>query len=427
MAARALTTLLMMPLMVSALEQLDDTSMSDVVAQEGVRLISEYELEIQNIALIDTDDGGSTALSNITQGTRHNRQQIIDFKIASELELHDSMYGAGKYAEQYDTDNGTGACALDASACGGRLGLAFFNRDLPYDMEVGSIEINGKTVGSMGITDFEVNAFQNQSLFIENMSLDQQSLNVTAFAGGADGRGINFSIYVPKTAQLKQYFEIDGVKLSSTVRFIDVDPESTSSLTAFSTDRDTNGDSFVRIEDYAGGLDLKNVTIDGHEDGILIGLPTLENGLIAITDFKLGNDEIGYEFINDILFKDIHLTGGTLLLKPDKDLNGSSINMDMTINSGTGFTYVYRDDKDQINASVVLPKDLVIAGASINTSNNNGLELGLGSIKGQVVVSELSLAPNFYTTAQRTAQAPLGELTVNLNVANTSYLHVRGN
>ena len=43
MAARALTTLLMMPLMVNALEKLDDSSMSNVVAQEGVRLISEFE------------------------------------------------------------------------------------------------------------------------------------------------------------------------------------------------------------------------------------------------------------------------------------------------------------------------------------------------------------------------------------------------
>jgi len=419
MAARALTTLLMMPLMVNALEQLDDTSMSDVVAQEGVRLISEYELELQSISLIDTDGGGSTTLSNITQGTRHNRQQIIDFKIASELELYDNMYGAG----EYETEN---SCTAGAIGCGERLGLAFFNRELPYDMEVGSIEINNKKVGSIGITDFEVNAFKHQTDFISNLSLDQQSLNVTAFAGGADGRGINFSIYVPKTAQLNQYFEMDDVYLSSTVRFVDVDPESTS-LTDYSPERDTNGDSFITIEDYAGGLDLKNITIDGHDDGILIGLPTLENGLVAITDFKIGNEDIGYEYINDILFKDIHLTGGSLLLKPDVDVDGSSINMDMTINSGTRFTYVYRDDKDQINAKVQLPKDLVIAGASINTSKEKGLELGLGSVKGQVVINEISLAPNFYSDAQRAAQAPLGELTLNVNIANTSYLHVRGN
>jgi len=409
----------MMPLMVSALETLDDSSMSDVVAQEGVRLISEYELEIQNISLIDTDDGGSTTLSDITQGTRHNRQQIIDFKIASELELYDGMYGVGEYADK-------NSCTAGAAGCGERLGLAFFNRELPYDMEIGSVEINGKKVGSVGITDFEVNAFRHQTDFISSLSQDQQSLNVTAFAGGADGRGINLSVYVPKTAQLKQYVEIDGVKLSSTVRFIDADPES-STLTDVLPGRDVNGDNIVNIDDYSGGLDLKNMTIDGHEDGVLIGLPTLEDGLIAITDFKIGNDEIGYEFINDILFKDIHLTGGSLLLKPDKNSNGSSINMDMTINLGTSFTYVYRDDKDQINAKIRLPEHLTITGASINTSDVRGLELGLGSIKGQVVVDEISLSPNFYSNAQRLAQAPLGEVTVNLNVANTSYLHVRGN
>lgn len=414
MASRALTTLLMLPLMVNALETLDDTSMSDVVAQEGVRLISEYELEIQNIALIDTDDGGSTSLSNITQGTRQNRQQIIDFKIASEAQLYEDFNGE--------------TCTVGAANCGSRLGLAFFNRDLPYDVEVGAIEINGKSVGSMGIVDFEVNAFKHHTAFLDGIRPDQQSFNVTAFAGGADGRGINFSLYVPKTAQLKQYFEIDGVKLSSTVRFVDVDPESTSeSLAVFSEARDTNGDDVITIADYSGGLDLKNMTIDGHKDGILIGLPTMDNGLVAISDFRIGNEEIGYEYINDIIFKDIHLTGGSLLLKPDKAEGGSSINMDMTINAGTGFTYVYRDDKDQINAKVRLPEALVIADASINTSTAKGLEIGLGSIKGKVVVDEVSLAPNFYTNAQRAAQAPLGELTMNLNIANTSYLHVRGN
>lgn len=414
MAARALTTLLMMPLMVSALEQLDDTSMSDVVAQEGVRLISEYELEIQNISLIDTDDGGSTTLSDITLGTRNNQQQVIDFKIATEADLYESLHGA--------------ECTSGPGCDGDRLGLAFFNRELPYDMEVGSVEINGKAVGSIGVTDFEVNAFKHHTAFINGMTQDQQSLNVTAFAGGADGRGINFSVYVPKTAQLKQYFEIDGVKLSSTIRFVDVDPESSAdSLAVYSTDRDTNNDNEITIADYSGGLDLKNLTIDGHENGVLVGLPTLENGLIAITDFKIGNDEVGYEFINDILFKDIHLTGGSLLLKPDLNEDGSSINMDMTIKAQTGFTYVYRDDKDQINAKVRLQKDLVIANASINTSSEKGLELGLGSIKGQVVIDEVSLAPNFFTDAQRAAQAPLGEITVNLNIANTSYLHVRGN
>jgi len=53
MAARALIALLMMPLIASALERLDDFSMSDVVAQEGVILRSEYEIEIDTVQYFD--------------------------------------------------------------------------------------------------------------------------------------------------------------------------------------------------------------------------------------------------------------------------------------------------------------------------------------------------------------------------------------
>jgi len=416
MAARALTTLLMMPLMVNALEQLDDISMSDVVAQEGVRLISEYELYIQNISLIDTDGKGSTSLSDITQSTRPNRQQVIDFKIASEASLHESMYGS--------------ACTPGAGCDDTRLGLAFFNRDLPYDMTVGGIEINGKSVAKISVTDFEVNAFSqftHNTEFLAPLSADQQSLNVTAFPGGFDGRGINFSIYVPKTAQFKQDVEVNGVKLSSTVRFIDADPTD-SGL----SDKDVNGNpnaSGVKttINDYQGGLDMSNITVDGVADGIRIGLPTMEDGVVAITDFRIGNDEIGYDYINDIVLKDIDLTGGFIVLKPDEAADKSSINIDMTINENTAFTYVYRDPNDQISARISLISDLEVKDASINTTIENGLELGLGDISGRVKIDHITLAPNFYTDAQREIQAPLGELTVNLNIANTSYLHIQGN
>ena len=153
----------------------------------------------------------------------------------------------------------------------------------------------------------------------------------------------------------------------------------------------------------------------------------MEDGVIAITDFRIGNDDIGYDFINDIIFKDIDLMGGSVLLKPDEVAGHSSINMDITVNQGTGFTFVYRDDFDQINARISLAENLEIRGASINSSSENGLELGLGQIKGQVLIDNITLSPNSLTSAQRQVQAPLGELTMNLNIANTSYLHIRGN
>jgi hypothetical protein len=417
MAARALTTLLMMPLMVNALETLDDSRMSDVVAQEGVRLISEYELYIQNISLIDTNDHGSTTLSDITQSTRPNRQQIIDFKVASEAALYESNHGV--------------ACSAGPGCDDNRLGLAFFNRDLPYDLTIGGIEINGKSVAKVSVTDFEVNAFDqftHDARFLAPLTLDQQSLNVTVFPGGAEGRGINFSVYVPKTAQFKQEFEVNGIKLASTVRFIDADP-SDDDL----SNKDINGNPLgggvarTTINDYQGGLDLTNITVDGVDDGIRIGLPTLTDGVIAITDLSIGNDEIGYDKINDVIFKDIDLTGGFMVLKPDENLGASSVNLDMTVNKDTAFTYVYRDPSDQISTRISLTENLVIKNASMNTSIENGLELGLGDITGRVKLDQLTLAPNFYTDLQRAKQAPLGELTVNLNIGNASYLHIQGN
>lgn len=413
MAARALTTLLMMPLMVNALEQLDDSSMSSVVAQEGVRLISEYEIYLQNLSIIDGDDGGVSSLSDITFGTRANRQQEIDFKIASKTELYEEVHGVN-------------SCVAPAD-CGSELGLAFFNRDLPYDLEVGAIEINGKSVAGVGITDFEVNAFANNPAFLSGMHANEKSLNVTAFAGGFDGRGIDFSVYVPKTAQFKQYVEVNGVKFASTVRFIDADPENPNLTTTDQNGNPNPGAVTTTIADYQGGLDMSNITVDVVSDGLRLGLPEMEDGVIAITDFRLGNDEIGYDYINDIVFKDIDLTGGYILMKPGLLESEDAINMDMQVNAGTGFTYVYRDPNDQINARIELSKDLTIAGASINTSSVNGLEIGLGQVKGQVFIDDITLAPNFYTDTQRAQQAPLGELTVNLNIANTSYLHIQGN
>ncbi|MFT4764973.1 MAG: hypothetical protein ACI9OH_002079 [Oleispira sp.] len=419
MAARALTTLLMMPIMVSALERLDDSSMSDVVAQEGVRLISEYEVYIQRMSVIDTDgnkliadDSGRTSLSDITLATRVNRQQEIDFKIASKNELYEEVHGI--------------ACTAP-SDCGTELGLAFFNRDLPYDLEVGAFEINGKSVAGIGITDFEVNAFANNPAFLGQLHANEKSLNVTAFAGGFEGRGIDLSVFVPKTAQFKQYVEVNGVKFASTVRFIDADPENQNLTTTDQYGNPNPNGVTTTIADYQGGLDMTNITVDIVPDGVRLGLPEMEDGVIAITDFRIGNDEIGYDYINDIVFKDIDLKGGYMLLKPGLEVGEDEVNIDMLVKQGTGFTYVYRDPNDQINARVELSKDLTVTGASLNTSSVNGLELGLGQVKGQIFIDDITLAPNFYTDVQRSQQAPLGELTVNLNIANTSYLHIQGN
>ena len=115
-------------------------------------------------------------------------------------------------------------------------------------------------------------------------------------------------------------------------------------------------------------------------------------------------------------------------------LEGSVVSYESNLlTGGVGVRYLglggdtqFRRDTATVYMRAVSVKNGQII-ASINTSKEKGLELGLGSVKGQVVINEISLAPNFYSDAQRAAQAPLGELTLNVNIANTSYLHVRGN
>ena len=108
-------------------------------------------------------------------------------------------------------------------------------------------------------------------------------------------------------------------------------------------------DGEVNIRDYEGGLDMTNITVDVVPEGMRFGLPEMTDGVIAITDFRIGNDEIGYDTMNDIILKDIDLTGGHLILKPGKTAQEAAINIDMQVNKDTGLTFVYRDEQDQIN------------------------------------------------------------------------------
>jgi len=422
MAARLYTTLLLLPLTTQALERLDDGDMAAVTGQQGVSIISDYGFEIDSISLTDSDDGGVASMTDIVFGTRVNRKQRVDFEISDERTLYDERYGAGAY----DLANG-------GPAANSRQVLAFFNRDLPYDVTVGALEINNRAVASFGITDFEVNAFSHLTGFTAGLHPDDLSMNVYAYAGGADGRGITFDVEIPKTAQYEQYVEINGVQFIGTVRHIDADPDdpnlaiNNAGDDGYNPAWDTNSDGRHTIDDYEGGLVARGMTLDGVAEGMRIGLPTIENGLVAITDFRIGNEEVGYDYLNDIVLKNISLTGGHLILKPDAIAGQSSINIDGQVNTGTGFTYIYRDPNDQLRADISLTKDLTIADMSINTDDVEGYVIGLGEVRGQVFVDNMTMAPNFLTDAERSRVAPLGELTVNLNIANTSYLHITGN
>ena len=163
MAARALTTLLMMPLMANALERLDDTSMSDVVAQEGVVLRSEYEIQIDSLQYFDEDDLGNITMTDVNVATRE--QVVIDVDVVS------------------------GTIGSDRE---GRNGVRFSNRELPIDVSVESININGKSLGGGGMRNLVTGGIDPLVVDVWAGGFDLNANNL------ADESGFTVDVTIPK-------------------------------------------------------------------------------------------------------------------------------------------------------------------------------------------------------------------------------------
>lgn len=458
-----LITMLSSCLTVTALENLDDSSMSDVVGQQGVRLISEFDLDIQEVSLRDTDDRGTVSVSNVHFQTNANRQQDIVFRV-------------GTKADAYNDIHSNTADNTNCNGCADQLGLIFYNRDLPYDLSVGQIKINDSSVGAFGVNNFEINAYSD--ILTDNTSTqlfkNLTSFSVAAYAGGRTGKGLTFDMRLPVTATYSTYYEEDGVRFSSDVSHVDrarIASGANLSLEELArlAEKGHTDNRAGTADDAANlnfGLVLEGLTIDGHKDGLLIGLPTIKDALIAFTDFKIGNDFVGYDTINDIILKDFNFfSGGYALLKPGVNVGEDEVGIDLAISENSGLTYVYRDADDQMSARIKFvgngasqtnsPYDnsltqygLTVVGASINNGNGsvtrsgvdhssgeviNGMRINTGEVKGRIVVDEIRISPNsngsgvYLPDETRNQIAPIGELTLNLNLANTSYVEIRGN
>lgn len=382
MAPRALTTLLMLPLMASALERLDDSSMSDVVAQEGVILRSEFEIEIDSVQYFDEDDYGSITMSDVNIASRE--QLVVDLDIV------------------------TGDIGTDRE---GRSGIRFSNKALPVDFSVDAIKVNGKTLGGVGMRNLDTGGVD--------------PLIVDVWAGGydlndnslADESGFTVDVTIPKETSYDLYYTDDGSELSMTV-------DHCSSY---------SGNSCV-----AGGIKFSGITFDVTDSGLRVGLPEVAGGQINIRNFKL-NESV----INDITLKNFTIpTGGYINLGAPDSLGESAINFDAYFAAGTGFDFIYYDtDAQQFNATVsfnALASDagtaatnyFAIKDSSINveSGSNKGIKIALGDsvantggIRGSMNIDDIMLRSN------NAASAPvLGSLQVNLEVLPGSYLEVMG-
>ena len=382
MAARALTTLLMVPLMASALERLDDSSMSDVVAQEGVVLRSEFEFEIDAIQYFDEDNFGNITMSNVNVATRD--QLVVDLDVVQ-----------GDIGSDRD----------------GRSGIRFTNRALPIDLSVDAVKVNGKTLGGFGMRNLDTGGIDPLVVDVWAGGYDLNNNNL------ADESGFTVDVTIPKETSYDLYYTDDGSELSMTV---------------------DHCSSYSGNTCTAGGLKFSGITFDVTDEGLRMGIPEVAGGQVNIRNYKL-NESV----INDITLKNFTIpTGGYLTLGAPDVLGDSAINFDAYFAAGSGFDFIYFDtDEQEFNATVsfnALASDagnaatnyFYIKDGSINveSGSDKGIKIalgdsvaGTGGVRGSMSIDDIMLK------ASNASAAPvLGSLKMNLEILPGSYLEVMG-
>lgn len=388
MAARAFMIFLLLPFSTHALQSLNDDAMSSVVAQEGVRLLSEYEVTVDAVQYFDDenintavqDGGGSLTLSSVNVATR--ALQIIDFDIVK---------GSGDRA--------------------GRNGIRFTNEELPIDLKVGKVSINGLSLGSIGLTDFTTGL--------------ESPITLDLWAGGYDSdnddstheSGLTIDLEIPKESSFNTYYEDDGSRLSMTVNYC--------------SGRNSAGGC------TGGGLNLRGLTVDIIKEGVRIGIPTLAAGHVNIRNFRINESPI-----NDVTLSNITIPeGGYLVLGAPSAAKESSINIDAYIAAGTSLDFQLFDISDSDVQVAGAHVELLALGGDSNgffkaedismnvySGDDKGLRFDLGDaanntggIEGTVLATDVTLRP----VGQATAPV-LGSIQLDLQVLPGSYLEIMG-
>ncbi len=391
MAAKFFCVLLMFPLASQALKSLDDSSMSNVVAQEGIRILTEYEATIDSVQYHDDKDpansadtgGGSLSFVNVNVATR--AQQVLDIEVV----------------------NGTDSsiAGIDRS---GRTGVRLSSREFPIDITIGDLKINGESTGQVGITDYTTGS-------ISPIVLD-------LWGGGFDESGLTLDIIFPKESSFNLYYEEDGTRLSSNINYC-ADAACTT-----------------------GGLVLENITFDVVAEGLRLGLPTIKDGTFNIGKFRIGVSEDKYSDINELSLSNINMgPGGYLILGAPVAAGETAVTFDMAI-ANTNFDFIFYDTsdsaRDSISANVQL-SGLNSAGVASAKGTVNVLETvdptiidplskvpKTGGLRidyeaaFQIVATDITMQPNGVTDAP-----VLGSFELNLQIlggANGSYLEVMG-
>lgn len=355
-----------------AMQPLDEQSLSEVTGQaQGLRYTAEYEARIDSISYID-DDGllngnvGTITLSPIRIYTQTNRPVQID---------------------------------LEVKEVNGRKALVFTNRDLPVELEVGSLAINNYSLGGMGQGNFQIGT--------------GDALVTKLYAGGSVGNGLTLDVDIPNSMSVDNWYEDDGVRFTTTMDFSD--PRSAS----------------------GGGLNLRDITFDLVGEGLRIGLPTINGGNINFYNARVGDD-----VLNSAAMRNIIMTpGGYLLVKTARGASEIGMEMDLTVKQGSELDYVYIDgavdggypsaNVFEMSANISLLSDLMVRGLRMNVDGERGLVFDFDNTNAQSGASANVLVSDI--TLQRSDKVgtvlnpvSIGTMDIQMNLTNNSYLQVEG-
>nr|WP_225691502.1 DUF6160 family protein [Thalassolituus sp. ST750PaO-4] len=356
-----------------ALEALDERSLSEVTGQaQGLRYTSEYDARIDSISYIDDDglgaDGtvGSISMSPIRVYTQTNRPVQVD---------------------------------LEVKDVGGRKALVFTNRDLPVEVEIGSIAINEYSLGGFGQGNFQIGAGDSMVTYL--------------YAGGFDGNGLTLDLDIPNSMSYETYIEDDGTRFTTTVDFSDP--------------YDASG----------GGLFLKDITFDLVGEGLRMGLPTTTGGNINFYNARVGDD-----VLNSVALRNIVLTpGGYLLIKNARGASEYGLEFDAVLKQGSHFDYVYIagevDDSYpnpnvfEMSANISLLSDFSVKGMRMNVDGQRGLVFDFDNTDAASGVAANMLMQD--VTLQRSDKVrdavnpvSIGTMDIQMNLTNNSYLQIEG-
>ncbi|MAD44221.1 MAG: hypothetical protein CMI02_08000 [Oceanospirillaceae bacterium] len=359
-----------------ALEALNEQALSEVTGQaQGLRYTSEFDASVDTISYIDDDglDGGSVGeitLSPVRVYTQTNRPVQVD------LEVRD---------------------------VNGEKALVFTNRDLPVELEIASISINGDSLGGYGQGNFQIGSGDSVITYL--------------YAGGHDGNGLTLDLDIPASMSYETWYEDEGTRLTTTVDF---------------------GDPY---DSAGGGLFLDDISFDLESDGLRMGLPTTSGGNINFYNVRVGDD-----VLNSLALRNVALQSGSyLMIKNARGADEYGLEFDASIAAGSSLDFVYiagevddnylTSDIYELSASVSALSDLQVNGLRMNVDGERGLVFDFDSSEAGSGASANVLVENItMLRSDQVASIPdatreslsIGTMDVQLNISDNSYLQVQG-